>query len=177
VRNIELKARAADLRAADGAARELCGCGPRAVMRQIDTYFVVPSGRLKLRRIEGENAQPSAELVYYERADEPGPKRCDYQIASVADPVALERTLTAALGARVVVDKRRTLYVWKDVRIHLDIVEGLGRFLEFEAVMPEGAADAEGRALVNGLMARFSIRDEDLVESSYADLMARKTRG
>ena len=49
--------------------------------------------------------------------------------------------LAAALGIRTVVRKQRTVYLHKNVRIHLDAVDGLGTFLEFEAVMPDGAPD------------------------------------
>jgi len=56
------------------------------------------------------------------------------------------------------VTKHRTVWLYRNCRIHLDRVERLGDFLEFEAVLPEGAPDAEGRALVEELTARFAIR-------------------
>ena len=49
----------------------------------------------------------------------------------------------AALGTVVVVSKRRRLFLWEGVRIHLDEVEGLGSFVEFEAVLPD-AGDLAG---------------------------------
>jgi predicted adenylyl cyclase CyaB len=79
--------------------------------------------------------------------------------------------LTDALGVLTVVDKRRTVFLYQNVRIHLDRVEGLGMFLEFEAVMPEGTPDEEGELLVRELMAEFSIREEDLIQVSYSDLL------
>jgi hypothetical protein len=41
---------------------------------QEDTFFTVPHGRLKLRKFSSK----SAELIYYEREDGPGPKESRY---------------------------------------------------------------------------------------------------
>ena len=53
----------------------------------------------------------------------------------IAEPALLKAALTAALGVRRVVDKRREIFLADNVRIHLDDVAGLGTFLEFEAVL------------------------------------------
>ena len=55
-------------------------------------------------------------------------------IAPVDDPARLEAVLTRSLGVRGVVEKTRRLYLWRHTRIHLDEVEGLGRFVELETV-------------------------------------------
>jgi predicted adenylyl cyclase CyaB len=71
----------------------------------------------------------------------------------------------------VVVEKNRELYLWHDVRIHLDSVEGLGSFVELEALASPGSdLDAE-RDAVDELRRALEIRDEDLVGESYADLL------
>jgi len=44
-----------------------------------------------------------------------------------------------------VVSKRRRLFWWQDVRIHLDWVDGLGDLLEFEAVAHEQSDLADER--------------------------------
>ncbi len=59
-----------------------------------------------------------------------------------------------------------------NVRIHLDDVESLGAFLEFEAVLGEDVDDARGHAQVASLAERFGIRRGDLVADSYGDLIA-----
>ena len=46
-------------------------------LRQTDTYFNVPSGRLKLR----ETAGLQAELIAYERDEDAADRTSDYQIA------------------------------------------------------------------------------------------------
>ncbi|MDZ7362614.1 MAG: class IV adenylate cyclase [candidate division KSB1 bacterium] len=118
-----------------------------ATLRQTDTYFHVPSGRLKLREIDGEAAQ----LIFYQRPDRAAIKRSDYLIAPVAWPAALREALAAAYGIRSVVKKVRELY-WLPrkfgahagraapnlIRLHLDDVEERGHFLEIEVILQKG---------------------------------------
>jgi homotetrameric cytidine deaminase len=166
-RNVELKARDRDPARSLARARAL-GAEDRGELRQRDTYFATPRGRLKLR----EQEPGGAELIAYEREDAATARESRYRIAPVADGPALREALDAALGATVVVDKRRHLLLWHGVRIHLDEVAGLGAFVELEGVAP-GDSDlvAEGER-VAALRAELGIADEDLVPTGYADLLA-----
>ena len=65
------------------------------------------------------------------------------------------------------VEKRRRLLLWETVRIHLDEVEGLGSFVELEAVAGEGSDLSRERAQVARLREELGI--QDLREGSYAD--------
>ena len=123
------------------------------------------SGRLKLR----ENGPGKCELIHYCRTDEAASKVSDYKI--VPGSAELRELLAAALGVRCVVRKLRGLWLWENVRIHLDAVEGLGTFLEFEAVLGEQFDDADGYGKVARLREAFGIGDGDLVECSYVDLI------
>jgi len=164
--NIEIKARLRD----DGRrVRELAGAlateAPTS-MRQEDTFFHTPRGRLKLR----VPTPGSAELIYYERADDSGPRRSIYFAAPVADAAALRHVLEGALGVRGVVRKTRELFLVHDTRIHIDDVEGIGRFLELE-VMSSGTDDAAGRARCHELMRALGVDESDLVERAYIDML------
>ncbi len=75
------------------------------------------------------------------------------------------------MGVVNMVRKRREIYLWHNVRIHLDDVEGLGQFLEFEAVLSAEIDDAAGRRQLETLMAQFNIRPEDLLAGSYTDMI------
>jgi len=165
MRNIELKARLRDLeaarRVAAAVATEYVG-----IQLQTDTYFVCPQGRLKLREIEGAVAQ----LVWYARSDQPGPKASDYQLVTIPDAGGLKAALTAAWGVWTVVRKRREIYLHHNVRIHLDEVDGLGQFLEFEAVLSDVVDDAQGHVQLRQLSEQFGLRPEDLLEGSYSDM-------
>jgi len=164
--NIELKARLADLDAARRTAVALCG-NNGTVERQKDTYFRCPRGRLKLRQIEGE----SSRLIAYARADEPRPRASDYRLVEVADGETLCAALADVLGIAVVVEKQREIFLYNNVRIHLDRVEGLGTFIEFEAVLASPAGQAEGARQVRELSQRFGLQPHDLVAASYSDLL------
>jgi len=157
-RNLEIKARDADPRRSLELALEL-GAEDHGEIEQRDTYFARTTGRLKLR----EQEPGQTELIQYRRADQTGPRVSDYRVVPIAEAEAVREALDAALGTLVVVEKSRRLLVWEGVRIHLDVVEGLGSFVELEA-------PGEGERL-SDLRAKLDIRDEGLVAQSYADLL------
>jgi predicted adenylyl cyclase CyaB len=96
-----------------------------------------------------------------------------YRIVEVKAAEELKGALSAALGIRVVVVKTRRLYLWEGVRIHLDAVEGLGDFLEFEAVAPPESDLSTERDRVALLRDAFQIAEADLIAVSYSDLLPR----
>jgi adenylate cyclase, class 2 len=164
-RNIELKARCRDLAAAQAALQPL-SVHDVGAQQQIDTYFASQHGRLKLREIVGVRA----ELIWYRRTDEARSRQSDYYIVPVPDPQKLKDALTAALGVRRQVRKRRRVLMWHNVRIHLDDVEGLGTFVEFEAVMSANDDEATGHARLAELCQLMSISPADCLPTSYVDL-------
>jgi homotetrameric cytidine deaminase len=165
-RNVELKARDPEPERSLERARAL-GAEDRGELRQRDTYFAAPRGRLKLR----EQDPGHAELIAYERDDEANARESRYRIAPIADPHALRDALDAALGTTVVVDKRRHLLLWEGVRIHLDRVEGLGDFVELEGVAADGSDLARETDLVARLKAELAIEDDAIEATGYADLL------
>jgi adenylate cyclase class 2 len=136
------------------------------MLAQRDTYFEVPRGRLKLREESGAVAQ----LIAYERPHLARSKESRYRLVDVPDPDELREALTAALGVTVVVSKERRLFTFQGVRIHLDRVDGLGDFIEFEGVAEDGDDPGRFAALLDELRASFGIGDRDLVPESYSDL-------
>ena len=166
-RNVELKAHDPDPVAT--LARALAaGAGERGVLAQRDTYFAVRSGRLKLR----EEDPGGATLIAYDRPDAASERVSSYRLVPVPDPGALRAALTAADGVAAVVVKRRRLLMWETVRIHLDEVEGLGSFLELEAVAQPGSDLEREHGQVAHLRAVLDIPDAALREGSYADALA-----
>ena len=165
-RNVELKAIDRDPAATLNVAIA-SGAEDRGTLRQRDTYFAVPHGRLKLREQEGAPTQ----LIAYERPDDPAVRLSRYHLIDVPDPEAALAGLTATCGVRVVVAKTRRLLLAGNVRIHLDEVAGLGRFIELEAVAGAGADLGEERRKVDRLRELLDIRDGDLRAGSYADAL------
>jgi homotetrameric cytidine deaminase len=165
-RNIEFKAR--DPQPARTLELALAlGAEDRGEIAQTDTYFARARGRLKLR----EQQPGEAELIQYRRSDWPGARESDYRRVAAADAPALRDALDAALGTLVVVEKRRRLLVHDSVRIHLDEVEGLGSFLEVEAVAQPDSDLSPEHDKVSRLRGELEIGDDALVAQSYSDLL------
>lgn len=132
---------------------------------QVDTYFRVSHGRLKLREGDIENS-----LVFYSRPDQAGPKHSAVTMSLVPAGSDVKALLSKALGVMVAVDKRREIYFVENVKVHLDRVEGLGEFVEVEAIgsQPELASL---RGQCEGFLREFGIGESDLVKWSYSDMM------
>jgi adenylate cyclase class IV len=69
-RNVEIKARVADLAALTATVARLADSGPLEIL-QDDTFFNCDRGRLKLRAFSPQ----SGELIFYQRPDAAGPKQ------------------------------------------------------------------------------------------------------
>jgi homotetrameric cytidine deaminase len=168
--NVELKARDTD----PERTLERClalGASDEGILVQRDTYFTARRGRLKFR----EQDERTGELIAYGRADEFDPTESTYVLAPVAETGPMAEALDYALGPpTVVVSKRRRLFMWEGVRIHLDDVDELGRFIEFEAVLESPAGD-DAITLAHQKLARLrselQIEDDALVEGGYSDLL------
>jgi homotetrameric cytidine deaminase len=170
MRNVELKARDPDPARTLERALAL-GAEDRGEIRQRDTYFTGARGRLKVREQQTDDAAFWDELIEYSRPDDVDARTSTYRRVPVADAGPLREALDSAYGTLVTVTKRRRLLLWEGVRIHLDEVEGLGSFLEFEAVAEPGSDLVLERNNVERLRAELGIDDENLVATSYADLV------
>jgi homotetrameric cytidine deaminase len=170
LRNVELKARDHDPEKTLAAALAH-GAEDRGVLQQRDTYFAAREGRLKLREERAGDAPPTATLIAYTRADEAAARTSAYRLVEVADPAALTTALDASLGTVVVVEKFRRLLLWQGVRIHLDAVEGLGTWVELEAVAPADSDLAEEHRKVAELRAVLGMDDEHVAATGYAAML------
>jgi len=124
-------------------------------------------GRLKLR----EFADGTGELIFYERPDQPGPKLSQYDRSPCPDALAVLRALSAALGVRGVVKKRRHVVLVGNTRIHLDEVEGLGSFVELEVVLRDSDSVSAGERTVADLLRALGIPVSSLISGAYLDLL------
>ncbi len=167
--NVEIKAKCQDQ---ERIRRILLAEGAefRGLDHQIDTYFLVQNGRLKLREGNIENT-----LIFYERDDQEGPKQSNVHLYHLQPGASLKEVLIHALGIKVIVDKQREIYFVGNVKFHIDVVAGLGQFVEIEAIDKDGTI---GREKLLGqcqrYMSLFNICPEDLITCSYSDLLLRK---
>ena len=145
----------------------------RGIDHQIDTYFRVPVGRLKLREGNIENT-----LIYYNRPNQSGPKQSDVTLFKTpSDAAALKKILTDSIGVLAVVDKKRQIYFIENVKFHIDEVQGLGSFVEIEAINSENTdkiftAD-ELNEQCRFYIELFNIQKQDLLTHSYSDMVMR----
>ena len=134
---------------------------------QTDTYFNTSNGRLKLREGNIEN-----NLIYYEREDRDGPKNSHFHLVKVKNAKGLKEVLRKSMGVKVIVQKKREIYYINNVKFHIDEVPGLGSFVEIEA--GNVLADLSLKKLQEQCefyLKKFEIKEEDLVEISYSDMM------
>ena len=161
----ELKARCRD---PDGVRRRLAADAiAERTVRQLDTYFVVAHGRLKLREVESV----PAELIHYERPDLAGVKPSRVRLLPVGDGAATRALLEAALGVRARVAKVREIWRWESVQVHVDEVDGLGTFIEFEETVGTDGELEAARTHLADLLARLGVPTADLCATSYAEMV------
>ncbi|XP_014249359.1 uncharacterized protein LOC106666587 [Cimex lectularius] len=163
-RNVEIKARLKNLDVLEKVA--LLAGNEGKVFPQVDHYFNSPNGRLKLR-FSGES---SSELVFYNRSDSVGPKLSKYNKIFIDDGSAMLQLLTNALGKRGVVSKKRHLFMIGNTRVHIDDVDNLGNFIEFEVILKDDQTMDSGVQVAEQLMEELNIEKENLISCSYIDL-------
>ena len=169
--NIEIKARCPNLKKARDKLRKLSAVF-KGVDHQVDTYFNVDHGRLKLREGNIENY-----LIYYQREDKKTPKKSNVLLFKTDPNSGLKEILQKLLSILVVVDKTREIYFIDNVKFHLDKVRKLGTFLEIEAINKD-AQFVKKRLLeqCKKYMDYFEVSKEDLVSKSYSDLILNEKK-
>ena len=134
---------------------------------QIDTYFNVSMGRLKLREGNIENA-----LIHYERVNTAGAKSSHVLLYQHQPDKTLKEILIKTLGIKAVVDKKRKIYFFNNVKFHFDTVDGLGTFVEVEAIDKDGSVGKEKlQAQCDEYAALFGIGAADFCALSYSDMV------
>lgn len=191
-RNIEIKAKIADEEEFNKKieiAKQITGEKDATVIVQSDVFFKVPNGRLKLRyevsclvteRHRASNSffqgdSPSGKLVQYSRDNVAGPKLSQFNITEIPDGKKFEQILGESIGKLGVLDKTRHLFIHQDrTRIHLDIVKNKGSNyygLEFEVVMQPHESLELGNQIAKDLMEKFELKDDQLLEGSYFEIL------
>ncbi|MGD1046070.1 MAG: class IV adenylate cyclase [Bacteroidota bacterium] len=165
--NLELKARISSVSEALHTAHRL-KAQAKGILQQRDIYYKVSRGRLKLRISNGG----SAELIFYNRPNKKGSRYSDYFVLPIDDAIRTNALCTAAFRQKVVVEKKRRLFLYKNSRIHLDEVRGLGTFIEFEVLVRYGIRQAQ--KLLEVLSTEFAIKQTAILAFSYSDMLLQK---
>jgi adenylate cyclase, class 2 len=172
IKNAEFKARVKNLQLLE---EKLISLSPTYLGEdhQKDTYYLVPSGRLKLREGNIENA-----LIWYQRENVFGIKRSDIILYKYHPDNNLKLILERSIGIKQIVEKIRRIYFIENVKIHFDRVQGLGDFLEVEAIDESGGFDQKMlEEQCREYSAFFNIEPADFIDLSYSDLLLSHWEG
>ena len=167
-RNVEIKAKIGEIEALIPIIASLAETGPFNIL-QHDTFFNCPLGKLKLRAFSAS----SGELIFYQRPELNCPNLSIYQISTTTEPDSLRDALALAYGILGTVRKQRTLYLLGKTRIHLDRVDGLGDFLELEVVLEDLQTITYGESIALDLMAKIGVLPNQLIPTSYLELLSK----
>lgn len=169
--NIEIKARCSNHEMIRGILKSQ-NADFKGVDHQVDIYFNVPHGILKLRKGDIENS-----LIFYKRKNQKDPKQSRIILFENPPTPVLEKILRSSLGTLISVNKTRETYHIGNVRFHLDKVRGLGDFVEIQAINSDGKIGMEKLLQqCNHYMNLLEIKQEDLVRESYSDLLRKFVR-
>lgn len=167
MKNIELKISIKDFRKITPLLRKV-GARHNGRLHQIDIYYCCRNGRLKIRSINNEKF----EQIFYQRPDRNGAKISNYEI-TVIKPEKFKNIrsdLAKKFGEKVIVRKERTLWIYKNTRIHLDRVRRLGKFLELETVAENITLD-QAREEYNEIVRLLNLSKYEKYNKSYSDLL------
>ena len=151
------------------------GAVKRGVESQFDIYFAAPyrdfaktDEALRIRSLDGQ-----AVLTYK------GPKLDDIsklgRIRNSCEEAATIKILRAlGFSEAGVVRKQREIFSAGEITICLDLVEGLGEFLEVE-IVAENEKDLEiSRAKLFELLKQFGAGEKDSIRTSYLEMILGK---
>lgn len=163
MKNLEIKARIDDINEPQILLKKI---GAKFINRgrQIDTYYIVPSGKFKLRKFNQKNGN----LIFYKRKESLNPKWSNYLIFHISEPDKFNKFLQQIFPTQTIVNKIRIFYRYKNARIHLDNVKNLGKFIEIEAEVKNG--ELQAKKTMRELLNYLKIPKRDFIKKSYSDL-------
>ncbi len=166
--NVEIKARCVDPSSVKNYLADN-NADFKGLDEQIDTYFTVTNGRLKLREGNIEN-----NLIFYNRSNQTGPKSSHFHLVKVEDAKGLKEVLRKSCGVKMIVRKRREIYYINNIKFHIDELPGLGFFVEIEAGnILANKTEVELLEQCNFYLKEFGIKEEDLIAESYSDMLMK----
>lgn len=161
--NIELKVKVTSLRKHEAILKS-SGLKRESLLNQKDIYYEVKKGLLKLRIENGKYY-----FIRYLRNETSKNRISNYNILEIKNDSA-EKFFNSIFVVKTIVEKKRILYLYKDTRVHLDKVKGLGNFIELESVITSSKRTSlkEFKEVVNLLNLNISRQ----IKKSYKDLIS-----
>ncbi len=172
MKNIELKLLINDFRKVSPCLRRI-GAKHNGRLQQIDIYYNCKNGRLKIRSINNKKF----ELISYQRPNTNGAKISNYQISNIKPSrfKKVKSDLDNKFGEETTVKKQRILWIYRNTRIHLDKVYGLGKFLELETVVKKINLK-QAKKEYNEVAKQLNLSKYKKYNKSYSDLLLSTKR-
>jgi len=163
MRSVEIKHELRDPELAIACLRKLRAINVGTTF-QVDSCYRLSSGRLIKRVIEGE----PTEWIAYHRDDSPVARVCRFKVYSENE--AQNRFGTRDMPVWAQVRKRRELWITGSVRVHVDMVDRIGWFIELEALVSPRQNAGQCRQLIESLRNQMRIALGEAISVSYSDL-------
>jgi adenylate cyclase class 2 len=135
--------------------------------KQTDIYYKTVRDRLKLRIINDTEGS----LILYSRAEKKNKRISKYTISKTKDFRELDFILRKQFGVLVTVIKKREIYIHKNIRVHIDTVKGLGKFIEIEIIYDD---ISKAKDLMNNLVTELNLDENKFIKVSYSDLLINR---
>ena len=168
-KNLEIKVSIKNHDNARKLAKEFCKGKKHEtlIQKQEDIYYKVNKGRLKLRIIDDKKGN----LIHYYRGNKDLKRVSEYTIAETGTPAAMDSILSSLYGKLITVKKVREMFIADNIRIHIDSVNRLGKFLEFEVIF---SSLAKAKKDMKKVIEYFMLDEKQFIKVSYSDLLLRK---
>ncbi len=134
---------------------------------QVDVYFENEKGRLKVRESIGEKS-----VIFYDRVEDGKERWSKFHFIKVESPKEWVSFFKLFMKPLVTVKKHRTLFHYKNTRIHVDKIRGLGNFIELETKVNSSVKKA--REEFEFLCERLVLNKNEQILNSYSDLLIIK---
>ena len=135
--------------------------------KQTDIYYKTVRDRLKLRIINDTEGS----LILYNRAEKKNKRISKYTISKTKDFRELDFILRKQFRVLVTVIKKREIYIHKNIRVHIDTVKGLGKFIEIEIIYDD---ISKAKDLMNNLVTELNLDENKFIKVSYSDLLINR---
>lgn len=135
--------------------------------KQTDIYYKTVRDRLKLRIIN----ETEGSLILYNRAEKKNKRISKYTISKTKDFRELDFILRKQFRVLVTVIKKREIYIRKNIRVHIDTVKGLGKFIEIEIIYDD---ISKAKDIMNNLVTELNLDENKFIKVSYSDLLINR---
>ena len=168
--NLEIKVTTSNLEEVKDKAIKI-DAKNKATLSQIDTYFLVGDKRLKLREEKDTNY-----IVYYVRSNKKDSKLSKYKIIDIPKNLVwlVKKLFSFIFGIKIIVNKKRNLFMYKNTRIHFDDVKNLGTYIELETVFNTKQNEDDLVAEHNFVIKTLGLDTLEKIPNSYSDLIINK---